>query len=137
MMLPFEFTVPGPPVSHQSRDRAKLDAWRKRVRKAAARGWGATAPLAVTLKICVTYYHEGRAIRIDNDNMVKPIQDALIGLVYTDDRFITDTVVRKTNIDGAFCVRRMPRSLAEAFIQGDEFLHVIIDEAPRHENLLK
>ena len=53
----------------------------------------------------MTYYHEGESVRIDNDNMVKPIQDALIGLVYQDDRWITDTVVRKTSIDGFFQIR--------------------------------
>ena len=47
-------------------------------------------------------YHEGESVRIDNDNMVKPIQDALIGLIYPDDRWITDTIVRKTSIDGFF-----------------------------------
>ena len=29
---------------------------------------------------------------MDNDNMVKPIQDAFNGLVYQDDRLITDTM---------------------------------------------
>src|SRR4051812_39162069 len=78
-MLPFEFTGPGPPVSHQSGNKSKLAAWRNLVRVAAAGKWGKRAPRAEPLKISVTYYHEGEAIRIDNDNMVKPIQDALIG----------------------------------------------------------
>src|SRR5437879_3778581 len=103
-MLPFEFTVPGPPVSHQSRNKAKLGARRKVGRAAAALRWLA-APLTAAVRVSVTYYHEGPAVRIDNDNMVKPIQDALIGLAYEDDRLITDTVVRKTNVDGPFRVR--------------------------------
>jgi len=41
----------------------------------------------VRLTIC--YYHDRVAIRLDNDNLVKPIQDALNGLVYEDDRLIT------------------------------------------------
>jgi Holliday junction resolvase RusA-like endonuclease len=136
-MLPFEFTVPGPPVSHQSRNKAKLAAWRQMVRTAASARWGAAAPLGVPLRITVSYYHQGLAVRIDNDNMVKPLQDALIGLVYQDDRLITDTIVRKTSIDGLFRVRGYPLVLLEALSQGDEFLHVVIDEAPHHEHPLR
>jgi Holliday junction resolvase RusA-like endonuclease len=136
-MLPFEFTVPGPPVSHQSQNKTKLAAWRIMVRAAAAVRWGTTAPLDRTLQITVSYYHEGVAVRIDNDNMVKPIQDALNGLVYSDDRLITDTIVRKTSIDGLFRIRGYPLVLLEALANGDEFLHIVIDEAPSHENPLR
>lgn len=136
-MLPFEFTVPGPPVSHQSNNRAKLAAWHQFVRAAAQARWGAREPAAATLKITVTYYHEGEAVRIDNDNMVKPIQDALIGLVYADDRLITDTAVRKTSIDGLFRVRGLPLLLLEGLARGDPFLHVVIDQAPGHEDPLR
>jgi hypothetical protein len=107
------------------------------VRTAASARWGTAAPVEVALRIAVSYYHRGLAVRIDNDNMVKPIQDALIGLVYHDDRLITDMTVRKTSIDGLFRVRGYSRVLLEALSQGDEFLHVIIDEAPSHESPLR
>jgi crossover junction endodeoxyribonuclease RusA len=77
------------------------------------------------------------SVRIDNDNMLKPIQDALIGLVYTDDKLITDTFVRKTSIDGTFRIRRESMVFLEAMSRGDEFLHIVIDDAPSHETLLK
>jgi Holliday junction resolvase RusA-like endonuclease len=132
-MLPLEFTVPGPPVSHQSRNKVRLEAWRSTVRSAAAERWGGQPALDLPLRIVVTYYHEGEAVRIDNDNMVKPIQDALIGLVYADDRQLTDTIVRKTSIDGPFRVRGYSLVLLEALARGDAFLHVVIDHAPSHE----
>lgn len=104
-MFPFEFIVDGPPVSHQTRRPTRLLAWKQTVRAAAARRWPAgTAPVKIQLKIAVTYYHDGVAVRMDNDNMVKPIQDALNGLVYEDDHQITDTQVRKTDINGSFRV---------------------------------
>jgi hypothetical protein len=93
--LPYEFTVPGPPVSHQSANKQLLADWRSRVTTAAARDWTAM-PLSCDLRIAVTYYHEGDSVRIDGDNMLKPIQDALIGLIYSDDKFITDSETRKT-----------------------------------------
>src|SRR5438132_917307 len=136
-MLPFEFTVRGPPVSHQSRNKTLLESWRQRVRAAAAKQWGSANPVTGSLKITVSYYHEGRFVWIDNDNMLKPVQDALIGLVYTDDQLITDTSVRKTSIDGSFRIRRESLVFLKAMSRGDVFLHIVIDHAPRHENLLR
>jgi len=135
-MLPFEFTVPGPPISHQSQNKARLAAWRQVVRAAATARWSA-APVMTALKITVSYYHPGRAVRIDNDNMLKPIQDALIGLVYDDDRLITDTVVRKTSIDGLFRVRGYSLVLLDALSRGNEFLHIVVSNAPSHEDPLR
>jgi Holliday junction resolvase RusA-like endonuclease len=128
----FEFTVEGPPVSHQTKNKASLQVWRNAVRTAAARRWTQPGPLTEALRITVCYYHEGPAIRLDNDNMIKPIQDALNGLVYQDDRQITDTAVRKTDIAGAFVVRGASMVLLEAFSRGKEFLHITIDAAPSH-----
>lgn len=136
-MLPFEFTVAGPPVSHQTRNKARLRAWQAMVRGAAAKRWAASEPRADALRMVVTYYQEGPAIRLDNDNMLKPIQDALIGLVYEDDKQLTDTSVRKTNIDGLFYIRGASIALLEAFSAGNEFLHIRIEAAPGHEYFLE
>jgi hypothetical protein len=72
---------------------------------------------------------------MDNDNMLKPIQDALNKLVYEDDQQITDTYVRKTDINGSFRVRGMSAVLAEGFCRGNEFLHIKVEQAPIHEEL--
>src|SRR5436853_6713186 len=119
--LPFEFTVPGPPVSHQSDNKVRLAEWRKRVTTAAARDWIAL-PLTRSLRIAVTYYHEGDSVRIDGDNMLKPIQDALIGLIYTDDKLITDAQTRKSPIDEPIRARGASRVLLEAFAIGQPFV---------------
>jgi crossover junction endodeoxyribonuclease RusA len=136
-MLPFEFTVPGPPISHQSGNRKRLSAWRQSVRFTAAQLWGSQSPLEIPLTIAVTYYHERETVRIDNDNMLKPIQDALIGLVYQDDRLITDTMVRKTSIDSSFKVRGFSMVLLEALSRGKQFLHIVVDRAPSHDKPMK
>lgn len=136
-MLPFEFIVSGRPVSHQSHNKAKLAAWRRRVRAEAARLWTGASPTDRPLRIAVTFYHEAAECRVDTDNLVKPIQDALQGLVYADDVAITDTAVRKTRIDGAFQIRYESLVLLAAFSKGDEFVHVVIREAPDHNALLK
>ncbi len=128
-----EFTVSGPPVSHQSHNKHSLRAWREKVRAAAKAEWGTRDLLEGFLRLAVVYYHPGESVRIDTDNLVKPIQDALIGLVYQDDRLITKTEVSKRSIDGEYRVRG--RSLVEltAFSRGDEFLYILIDRARTNE----
>ena len=134
----FEFTVAGAPASYQVRNRARLRAWQQSVRAAALAVWPAQqTPFVGHLRITVVYYHEGAEVRIDNDNLLKPIQDALNGLVYDDDRQITDTVIRKTTIDGQFMLRGISPTLAAAFSQGVQFLYVRVDDAPDHAELLK
>jgi crossover junction endodeoxyribonuclease RusA len=128
-----EFTVSGPPVSHQSHNKTNLRAWRDKVRSAALAEWGSREPLGIRLRLSVAYYHRGVTVRIDTDNLVKPIQDALIGLVYHDDQLVTHTFVSKTSIDGFYQIRG--RSLVEltAFSQGDEFVYISVDQAPINE----
>lgn len=136
-MLPFEFVVEGPPVSHQTRRADRLRAWKQLVRDAAARQWPVgEPPVSIAVKITVVYYHDGIAVRMDNDNMVKPIQDALNGLIYVDDRLITDTQLRKTDLNASFKVKGMSRALADGFCSGKEFLYVRIEEAPDHQELI-
>ena len=81
-------------------------------------------------------FYDGVPVRMDNDNMIKPIQDALIGLVYTDDRWITDTRVRRSDLNGSFRVKYMSLVLAEGFHRGQEFLYIKVEDAPNHEELL-
>jgi crossover junction endodeoxyribonuclease RusA len=129
----FEFTVAGPPVSAQATNRARVRAWKQRVRAAAEARWDHRRnPFPGRIQIVATYYHDGEAVRLDLDNAIKPIQDALNRLVYTDDRQITDAQLRKTNLDSNFRVRGMSSVLAEAFVQGVEFVHIRIEDAPDH-----
>lgn len=133
-----EFTVSGAPASHQAQSRVRLRDWRGAVRDAASAVWPAQqTPLAGRLQITVVYYHEGSEVRLDNDNVLKPIQDALIGLIYVDDRQITDTMIRKTSIDGQFVLRGISPILAAAFSQGVQLVYIRVDDAPDHAELLK
>jgi len=136
-MILFEFIVVGTPVSHQARSRARLRTWQDTVRAEAAKRWPADQePLSVPLQVTVVYYHDGPSVRIDNDNLVKPIQDALNGLVYRDDQLVTDVIVRKTDLNGRFQVRGISAVLAEGFIRGESFVYVKVGEAPDHARLL-
>ena len=135
-MNPFEFFVEGPPLSQQTRNSERLREWKEYVRAEAAKLWLNLAPVEVPLKLTVVYYHERQSVLIDHDNMIKPIQDALAGLIYKNDRQITDSQTRKTNIDGRFRLRRLSPVYAQAFGGGREFVYIRIEEAPSHEELL-
>jgi crossover junction endodeoxyribonuclease RusA len=133
-LLPFEFTVPGPPLSQRAKNRQRLAAWRQTVLAAALARWPPADPtLNIPIRITVVYYHEGEKIRLDGDNMLKPIQDAMNGRIYLDDRLIVSATVSKTPVDGAYRVRRMSQVVVDAFVRGDEFIHVRIDGTAGNE----
>ena len=125
-----EFTVDGPPVSSQTRDRFSLNAWKDSVKAQAAKAWGANAPLSGKLKCTVINFHEGDDASLDDDNMVKPIRDAMNGLVYLDDSQITYSETVSVGIDAPIKIRRASAVLLAAYSKGDEFVYVRIDDAP-------
>ena len=126
-MLPFEFTVDGPPVSQQTKNRSRLQSWEAAVRSRAAARWPAQCPpLTQPLRVVLVYYYEGEPL--DTDNMIKPIWDALKGLVYQDDGQINDAGAHRRSLDGSFQVRHMSPVLAEGFVGGRGFVYVRVEE---------
>jgi crossover junction endodeoxyribonuclease RusA len=133
-VLPFEFTVQGPPVSQQTRNRSRLHSWKATVQSRAAGRWPAQSPpLTQQLRAVLVYYYDGEPL--DTDNMVKPILDALKGLVYEDDSQIDDTDAHRRSLNGSFQVRGMSPALAEGFVAGREFVYVRVEECLNPEVL--
>jgi crossover junction endodeoxyribonuclease RusA len=129
-----EFCVHGQPVSAQGHNRARLAAWRQRIRVAATAAWpvGRRA-IEVAVELRIAHYAEARVA--DMDNLIKPIQDALQGIAYVNDNVVQDVTGSWRNINGRFPVRYMPLTLAAAFSDGREFVHVCLWLAPREEEL--
>lgn len=132
-MLPFEFVILGKPVSHQTKDKKRLHTWRTLVRDTAESCWK-KPPLGDHLRVIITHYYDtepGREENVpDSDNIVKPVRDALNGLLYVDDYQITDFVSRRRSLNSSFRVKGMSPVLADGFCKGEEFLHVRIEIAP-------
>ncbi len=125
----------GPPVSQQTRRRERLRAWKIMVRQEAEKYWSPGQKAATGLiMLQITYFYD--SVAIDVDNIVKPIQDAIIGLAYIDDDQVTDVLVRKRNLSGNFKVENMTSTLAEGFSRRSEFLHIVVIEAPDQELLI-
>ena len=70
---------------------------------------------------------------MDIDNLPKPILDALKGLVYLDDEQVTDIVCHKRDLNRALRVANPSSVLAEGFSRGNQFLYIVIEEAPDQE----
>jgi crossover junction endodeoxyribonuclease RusA len=128
--LPFGFCVVGTPVSHQSRSTSSRGAWREKVRAAAAARiavlGGNHGPKTGAIRLTITYYHEGPAP--DADNVIKLIQDSLNGIAYADDEQVVEVRSRRRDLNGAYKVRHARIELLEAMAQGDEFVHVLVED---------
>ena len=78
-MIPFEFTTKGPPISLQAKS-ASRNRWKAAVSTAAnAVIVHGAVPTTDEVAISITYYYDGDTP--DVDNIIKPIQDALIGII--------------------------------------------------------
>lgn len=133
-IIPFEFIVVGQPISHQTKDKQRLHSWKGKVRKTAEECWPLTHPLGNPMQVIITHYYDAEPGNEnwvpDSDNIVKPVRDALNNLIYVDDYQITDFISRRRSLNGSFRIKKMSRVLADGFCQGEEFLHIKIEEAP-------
>jgi len=125
-----EFTVGGRPVSHQTKDKVKLKTWMGLLRATATAIWGAKPVLTGKLKCTIINFHEGSDAPLDDDNMVKPIRDAMNGLIYNDDRQITYSETIQVGIDAPVRLRHGSLVLLAGYNTGIPFVYVRIENAP-------
>jgi Holliday junction resolvase RusA-like endonuclease len=127
-MIPFEFTIKGPPISHQASSSSR-NRWKSAVAAAAiAKVRSVDSPMSDDVAIKITYYYEGDTP--DVDNIIKPIQDALIGIIYIDDSQVVQAISSKTRIDGSFKIRGASAELLLAFSNRDAFVHIQVTMPP-------
>lgn len=81
----------------------------------------------------IIYFYD--EINIDVDNIIKPIQDALKGLVYIDDEQIIDILASKRKLSGNLRVDNRSIVLGEGFARGNDFLYVSVSSASEEEVL--
>ena len=131
MELPLEFVVEGQPRSLQARS---SDRWKCDVQSAAAQKVIPRDVLALgSVKVTVTYFFTTDT-GIDADNLLKPILDALNGLVYIDDKQVTDVLSRKRDLNASLRFENPSVVLNDALECGlQNFVHVIIEDALNHE----
>ena len=126
-MLPFDFVVFGNPISQQTKDRSRIQSWQASVRRSVKAVWQ-NPPLDEPLRITMTHFydvgHSDESGVPDSDNIIKPVRQALAGLIFVPDLAVIDFISRRRNLSGSFRIKGMSPVLAQGFSKGEQFLHV-------------
>ena len=129
-MLPLSVVVEGVPVSLQTRNKNSLAAWKKKVRAAAITAASGDQPVTARVSVVVTHYYDVGGP--DVDNIIKPIQDAIAGVVYLDDDQVDHTSSRRRSLNGSYKIVNADAAILQGFANGTDFVHIRI--APYVDN---
>jgi hypothetical protein len=132
-MIPFEFLIPRRPLSQQAKS-SSLQVWKAFVRTEARKAW-AGPPLQVG-DFQITLIYLCTEAPPDIDNIIKPIQDALVGLVFVDDSLICDVDGHRRFLDGVFDITRLPKLLLSGIANQVECVYVRIQSSKLLEHYL-
>lgn len=120
-MWAFEFLIPKRPVSLQAHSRSR-QAWKAFVREEAAKFWTETLIQTGDIHLTLVYLYDDAPP--DTDNIVKPIQDALVGLVFYDDALVADVECHRRSLVGTFDLTRLPDLVIAGIASGQECVYV-------------
>ena len=113
----YSFAVIGLPVSTQSSSRSKRQ-YQTVVAKAATKSVVSPIRGSERIKIEIDWFSEGFQNKPDVDNIIKPIQDALKGIVFADDNQVESIVARRHDTLGVIRFMREPLCLVEPLMSG-------------------
>ena len=129
-----EFLIPKRPVSLQAKPKSKQE-WKSFVRFHAAQNWTGSPPVQnAYLRLTLVYLCDESPP--DVDNIIKPIQDALIGLIYEDDRVIADVDSHRRFLSDPLDLVKLPGLLVEGALRGEECVYVKVSRSQTLEDYL-
>ncbi|MGN2673459.1 RusA family crossover junction endodeoxyribonuclease [Aliivibrio fischeri] len=118
-----EFLIPRRPVSLQTSNRENLRAWKAYVSEVASENWSqGIIQDGTDLKVTLVYLCDD--LPPDVDNIIKPIQDAMVGVVYEDDIQISDVDSHRRYLSDTIVVTGLPQILVDAVSNGEEAVYV-------------
>lgn len=128
-MQPFEFLIPQRPVSLQASNRKNLKAWKDFVRGEAKKVWNnSTLPVSSPpLRFSIVYLCDSSPP--DTDNIIKPIQDALVGLIFEDDSLVSDVDSHRRFLAEPIDLITLPPLLQAGVAAGSECVYVRVSDA--------
>lgn len=129
-----EFLIPKRPVSLQSKNSKNRENWKEFVRTEAKKTYSGILHDDKKLHLSLFYLYEDSPL--DVDNIIKPIQDALIGVVYRDDSVITDVESHRRHLKQLFDITQCPTLLMQGILSEKECVYVKIDESKSLEKYL-
>jgi hypothetical protein len=135
-----EFTVLGAPRSANANARSRR-RWRERVSRAARerlRDEVGPGPTDQDLAVLVIYFYQGEAT-LDVDNIAKSLLDGLKGVLFRDDRQVSELRVRKSRLSAGLSLTGASLYLLDAIERvsqtGSDFVYVRIDPTPDHSRI--
>ena len=106
-----EFIVSGIPISTQASSRSKT-RWKGEVAAAALSALSRERALvADPVRVTIVYFYV--STDLDLDNIIKPIVDALKGVVYIDDFQVVNISAAKRDLSGTLVLTDAPPSIIE------------------------
>lgn len=128
MPLIVDFVLPSRPVSHQTKNAAKLHRWHDYVFGRAMQAWPAKPLLNFPLKFTMVYLTDGPNAG-DINNFVKPVQDALCGLIYANDAMILDVSAHMRLLGTQPEMKDFPQNLVKALNYGQTCVYVAVSDS--------
>lgn len=135
MVLAFDFLVQGTPISLQGNSSARRK-WKDTIHNEASKTWIGNPYREESLHFTLVHLCNKAGEYPDIDNIIKPIQDAPIGLIYSDDSLIISIDAHRRSFLGIFDIIKCPNLLIEGLEQKMECIYVRISEAKPLENYL-
>jgi hypothetical protein len=130
-----EFVILDRPLSLQTNSRRKFQAWKDIVRSEVAKAWvGRQIFSAGEFHLTIVHFYAESPP--DVDNIIKPIQDALEGLVLFNDDLVSDVESHRRHLRGQFDFDRLPPLIMSALTSSMECVYVRLDDAIDLEDLL-
>jgi Holliday junction resolvase RusA-like endonuclease len=130
----FEMLIPKRPVSHQVKNRQHLQAWKEYVYGRARHAWKGVPCSVQGIHLTLVYLCDDSPA--DIDNIIKPIQDALVGVVLADDFQVTDVDSHRRYLNDRIDITNLSPLLREGVIQGNECVYVRVSLAKELERYL-
>lgn len=113
----YNFAVIGAPVSQQSSHKSKRQ-YQIKVAEAANKSVASPIRGDERIKIEIDWFSEGFQNKPDVDNIIKPIQDALKGILFVDDNQVESIVARRYDILTVIHFMSEPLCLIEPLMNG-------------------
>src|SRR5271169_5178232 len=130
-----EFIVAGAPRSANANPRSRR-RWRERVARAARERLQEEGGLTdQDVSILIIYFYQGETT-LDVDNIAKSLLDGLKGVLFRDDKQVSELLIRKSRFSAGLSLTGASLYLLDAIERmskaGSDFVYVRADEAPDH-----
>ncbi|HSU14639.1 RusA family crossover junction endodeoxyribonuclease [Longimicrobium sp.] len=135
-MQSYEFVIPGRPASVHARNREAYRDWQVNVERAANRVSPGTFPFTGFDARLTIVFVSGVRSPIDVDNVIKPIQDALVGVFYGDDEMVSDVAAHRRTWADEVPDEGLPDLLRKAWKTKEDCVYVRVQKTARLRDLL-